>query len=753
MDLKSAVLDKVVSAGSAAVSLFTGLLAGAMILYSGYVLYDNAYMQTQAVPTEEIRQYRPEVIDDDSVPLTGSTLAAVNSDYRAWLTLDNTIVDYPVMQAENDVYYASRDIYGESSLTGSIYLSAGNSGDLSDTYNIIYGHHMDANIMFGALDQYLTRSYFDSHRTGVLVASSGLYDLRVFAVLRTDAYDETVYAPGNNVAAIISYLRNPGAGAQTLILDDAAAAGAQRVVALSTCENLETDGRIVVFATMTKRNLLRLDLTGYSGVYDGRPHSPQARPSVPENTTVEYSTDGGRTWSARRPSITDVGEIRLMVRATNPVYGTVTGETTLRVTPKAVTVRANNSTKAYGQPDPAFSASVTGLIGGDTIRYTVSRRGSDEAAGTYRGVIVPSGEARQGNYQITYVPADFEITDAGTMTLTAAGYTGVYDGQPHFPSAAVSIPAGTTIEYSTDGGATWTTTPPSITNVGTLTVLVRAVNPNYETVTSTVTLTVTPATVTVRVNPSSKTAGSDDPAFTAEVEGLVDGTTIVYTVGRTGDDEEVGIYDDVLVATGDASQGNYNVVFVPADFEIMAAPVTPEEAGEEPEEGEPEEYEEIEEETVPRTDPTDVFRPTGGSFGDRAWALINLICLIITVYLFLPLLHLKAKYRRAKLMKAVNEDTEMNGAAGAGTPDEEDPYYEVKKFVRRFRIGAVLELVISIAAIVAFILTEDMRLPMILIDKWTPLMILFLLLCWVVDVRLARYRGKINDGEEASKQA
>ena len=61
----------------------------------------------------------------------------------------------------------------------------------------------------------------------------------------------------------------------------------------------------------------------------------------------------------------------------------------------------------------------------------------------------------------------------------------------------------------------------------------------------------------------------------------------------------------------------------------------------------------------------------------------------------------------------------------------------------------VLEFAAVVLAGVVFYLTEDMRLPMVLIDKWTPLMILLLALCWIVDIRLARYRsGVLADEEE-----
>ena len=80
-------------------------------------------------------------------------------------------------------------------------------------------------------------------------------------------------------------------------------------------------------------------------------------------------------------------------------------------------------------------------------------------------------------------------------------------------------------------------------------------------------------------------------------------------------------------------------------------------------------------------------------------------------------------------------------------------FYRVKRFQRRFRIGLVLELIVALLVLIAFILTEDMRLPMVLIDRWTPLMIVLLLIEWLLDVRLIRYRDKVlADEEEAERQ-
>ena len=64
----------------------------------------------------------------------------------------------------------------------------------------------------------------------------------------------------------------------------------------------------------------------------------------------------------------------------------------------------------------------------------------------------------------------------------------------------------------------------------------------------------------------------------------------------------------------------------------------------------------------------------------------------------------------------------------------------------------MIEIVLSVLALICFILTEDMRLPMILVDKWTPLMLIFLIAVYILDVALVRYREKKAD-EDAEDAA
>ena len=70
----------------------------------------------------------------------------------------------------------------------------------------------------------------------------------------------------------------------------------------------------------------------------------------------------------------------------------------------------------------------------------------------------------------------------------------------------------------------------------------------------------------------------------------------------------------------------------------------------------------------------------------------------------------------------------------------EDAQIDTPKFKRNSWIGIGIEFLLSVTALLLFIFTEDMRQPMILVDKWTIWMIILYLLVWIVDVILVRFR-------------
>ena len=107
--------------------------------------------------------------------------------------------------------------------------------------------------------------------------------------------------------------------------------------------------------------------------------------------------------------------------AATDTYASASTSYTLTVNRKAVTVKADNKTMVYGASEPELTATVTGLVGSNTVAYTLSRE-VGTAVGSY--TITPTGDATQGNYTVTYETGTFTITDKPVYAVTVENGTG-----------------------------------------------------------------------------------------------------------------------------------------------------------------------------------------------------------------------------------------------------------------------------------------------------------------------------------------
>lgn len=172
---------------------------------------------------------------------------AISPDQAAWLHIEGTAIDYPIMQAEDNNLYLNTDPYGDFSLSGSIFLDCRNNKNLTDDYSLIYGHHMEHGVMFGSLDRFTDQAYFDSHSTGVAVTQEKVYDLTLFAVASTDATDRVLFNPkGRTISEITEYLQKNSMIYTTPEAD-------LPILALSTCSGDTFTARLLVFGTLKAR--------------------------------------------------------------------------------------------------------------------------------------------------------------------------------------------------------------------------------------------------------------------------------------------------------------------------------------------------------------------------------------------------------------------------------------------------------------------------------------------------------------------
>ena len=209
-----------------------------------YALWDNQniYQNADAAVYAAYRPAEEEADGEDGL----AELRAVNPDVVAWLQVDDTQINYPVVQGEDNNRYVNTDAAGDYSLSGSIFLDYRNKADFSSRNSILYGHHMAKGTMFGQLDEYRDRSFFDSHRTGSLYYNGTWYSITFFAFLQADAYNTMLYDPSltqsGSIEAFCDYLRRH---AQYFEAPDLAPEA--RFIMLSTCRsNGAANGRYLL---------------------------------------------------------------------------------------------------------------------------------------------------------------------------------------------------------------------------------------------------------------------------------------------------------------------------------------------------------------------------------------------------------------------------------------------------------------------------------------------------------------------------
>lgn len=88
-------------------------------------------------------------------PIDFNALKEINEDVIGWIRIENTDIDYPIVQAEDNDYYLHRDINKKYSTCGWIFMDYKNTNSFIDKNTVLYGHNIKSGIMFYDLQKVL----------------------------------------------------------------------------------------------------------------------------------------------------------------------------------------------------------------------------------------------------------------------------------------------------------------------------------------------------------------------------------------------------------------------------------------------------------------------------------------------------------------------------------------------------------------------------------------------------------------------
>lgn len=184
-------------------------------------------------------------------------LYSLNQKLIGWVKIDDTYIDYPVLQTSNNDYYIDHNFDQEEDRNGSIFLDAACTILPRSTNLILYGHHMRSGRMFGQLNKYSSQSFYEDHK---LIQFDTIYErgtYEVMFVFRSKVYEESEivfkYYQFINAASeteFNSYMREMAA--MSLYDTGVTAEFGDELLTLSTCDYYTDYGRFVVVAKKVK---------------------------------------------------------------------------------------------------------------------------------------------------------------------------------------------------------------------------------------------------------------------------------------------------------------------------------------------------------------------------------------------------------------------------------------------------------------------------------------------------------------------
>ena len=122
-------------------------------------------------------------------PIDFEKLQQTNPDIYAWLRIEDTVIDYPIVQnPDMDDYYLHHDSGRNINLDGAIFSQAtyneANFTDPEDMVTVLYGHNMKSGSMFGTLrEKYSDLEFFDGHKDIIVFSPEGKFVFKVFAAV------------------------------------------------------------------------------------------------------------------------------------------------------------------------------------------------------------------------------------------------------------------------------------------------------------------------------------------------------------------------------------------------------------------------------------------------------------------------------------------------------------------------------------------------------------------------------------------
>lgn len=225
------------------------LLIAILAISSFFLIKNKKQDKEQEDIFDEIIAIAENDKDNEENSINMTELYEMNNDIVGWIQIDNTNINYPVMQTKDRPdFYLRKNFYKQYSYWGTPYLAESCNIKTSDNL-IIYGHHINGSKMFGELEKYRKQDFYKNHKIIKFYTKEENAQYEIIAVFRTVAYTGFPYYKFVNASNEDDFntFANKCVELSFYQTEEKAQYG-NKLMTLSTCDYTIKNGRFVVLA-------------------------------------------------------------------------------------------------------------------------------------------------------------------------------------------------------------------------------------------------------------------------------------------------------------------------------------------------------------------------------------------------------------------------------------------------------------------------------------------------------------------------
>lgn len=183
---------------------------------------------------------------NSNISLREEKLKSINSQYKFWINIPNTVIDYPVVQSEDNTFYLENNFYREKDISGAIFIDYNN--DIIDDKNLIlYGHNMRNGSMFADINKFKEKNFFDNGKIKIIKEGKE-YFYEVFSIFIENSSNVNLksnFINDDDFYEYIDILKN-----KSLYKKESIESNISNIITLYTCSYEFDEARTIVCASL-----------------------------------------------------------------------------------------------------------------------------------------------------------------------------------------------------------------------------------------------------------------------------------------------------------------------------------------------------------------------------------------------------------------------------------------------------------------------------------------------------------------------